>query len=240
MNQLYENLFPIFNYKYSPTSEMLDLTDGFSISSRIADFSSIGLNGNYNMIETECDQETSEYETTEEKQKCYVIDTKNFNEGYGIGTLSTMLPKEQTRIILGQLTDVVNMIIILFITIAVIVSTTIILLTTSLIIYENKQFIATMKTLGYSNGYVVRQILGIYIAPVIIMYIIGFAVGWYIFIIITNYLAINTTWVLPVQFEIWLPFLVFLVIASIYITTFAIGWLSIQKINPIEALKVND
>ncbi|AGR42452.1 ABC transporter permease [Spiroplasma diminutum] len=238
MNQLYENLFPIFNYKYSPEKEILDLSKGFSVSHKFADFSSIGLNGNYTMIEEDCeDNENSFYE---ENNKCMVIDPNNFNEGYGVGTLSTMLPKEQTRQILGQVTDLVNMIMIMFITIAVIVSATIILLTTSLIIYENKQFIATMKTLGYSNPYVVRQILGMYIAPILIMYVIGFIIGWYIFVFIADFLAMNTAWVLPVSFSIWIPFGVFGIIAAIYIATFAIGWSNIQKINPLEALKDKD
>ncbi|WP_338984863.1 ABC transporter permease [Spiroplasma endosymbiont of Diplazon laetatorius] len=240
MNELYNNLYPIFNYKYTGDKVMQDLESGMSIAQRFADFSSVGLNGNYHMIETECppkeENENSAYEEVED-QKCMTIDPKNFNEGYGIGALSTMLPKEQTRQILGQITTLINMIMIMFIVIAVIVSATIILLTTSLIIYENKQFIATMKTLGYSNPYVVKQILGMYIMPILIMYVIGFIIGWTTFVFIANYMAINTAWVLPVQFTIWLPFAVFGVIAAIYGVTFGIGWSNIQKINPLEALK---
>ncbi|ALD66813.1 ABC transporter permease [Spiroplasma cantharicola] len=237
MNQLYDNLYPIFNYKYSEEPEIIDLTQGFSVSSKIGDFSSVGLNGSFETKQVPC----SEVESTDaDENECTIVDPEKFNQGYGIGTLSTMLPKEQTRQILGQVTDLINLIIIMFITIAIIVSATIILLTTSLIIFENKQFIATMKTLGYSNGYVVRQILGMYIAPIMIMYVIGFIAGWYIFVIISDFLALNTAWVLPVNFSLWLPFSVFGVIATIYVVTFTIGWKNIQKINPLEALKDKD
>ncbi|WP_342258824.1 ABC transporter permease [Spiroplasma endosymbiont of Dioctria linearis] len=237
MNQLYENLYPVFNYKYSYDNNIVDLTQGFSVSSKIGDFSSVGLNGSFETISVPCPEENS---TRDDENQCTTVDPEKFNQGYGIGTLSTMLPKEQTRQILGQVTDLINLIIIMFITIAIIVSATIILLTTSLIIFENKQFIATMKTLGYSNSYVVRQILGMYILPILIMYVIGFIAGWYIFVIIADFLALNTAWVLPVNFSLWLPFTVFAVIATIYIVTFAIGWKNIQKINPLEALKDND
>ncbi|QHX36980.1 ABC transporter permease [Spiroplasma sp. BIUS-1] len=244
MNQLYENLFPIFNYKYTSDKNNLDITDGFSVSQRFADFSSVGLNGNFEMKEDEtgeaCKPSQDGGLLKDDSQKCMVIDPDKFNEGYGVGSLSTMLPKEQTRQILGQVTALVNMVMIMFITIAVIVSATIILLTTSLIIYENKQFIATMKTLGYSNPYVVKQILGMYIMPILIMYVVGFLIGWFTFVYIANFLAINTAWVLPVQFTIWLPFAVFGVIAAIYGVTFGIGWSNIQKINPLEALKDKD
>ncbi len=237
MNQLYENLYPVFNYKYSYDNNIVDLTQGFSVSSKIGDFSSVGLNGSFETISVPCPEENS---TRDDENQCIAVDPEKFNQGYGIGTLSTMLPKEQTRQILGQVTDLINLIIIMFITIAIIVSATIILLTTSLIIFENKQFIATMKTLGYSNSYVVRQILGMYILPILIMYVIGFIAGWYIFVIIADFLVLNTAWVLPVNFSLWLPFTVFAVIATIYIVTFAIGWKNIQKINPLEALKDKD
>ncbi|WP_342275307.1 ABC transporter permease [Spiroplasma endosymbiont of Cantharis lateralis] len=237
MNQLYENLYPVFNYKYSYDSNIVDLTQGFSVSSKIGDFSSVGLNGSFETMSVPCPEENS---TRDDENQCTAVNPEKFNQGYGIGTLSTMLPKEQTRQILGQVTDLINLIIIMFITIAIIVSATIILLTTSLIIFENKQFIATMKTLGYSNSYVVRQILGMYILPILIMYVIGFIAGWYIFVIIADFLALNTAWVLPVNFSLWLPFTVFAVIATIYIVTFAIGWKNIQKINPLEALKDKD
>ncbi len=237
MNQLYENLYPVFNYKYSYDNNLVDLTQGFSVSSKIGDFSSVGLNGSFETISVPCPEESS---TRDDENQCTAVNPEKFNQGYGIGTLSTMLPKEQTRQILGQVTDLINLIIIMFITIAIIVSATIILLTTSLIIFENKQFIATMKTLGYSNSYVVRQILGMYILPILIMYVIGFIAGWYIFVIIADFLALNTAWVLPVNFSLWLPFTVFAVIATIYIVTFAIGWKNIQKINPLEALKDKD
>ncbi|WP_339030909.1 ABC transporter permease [Spiroplasma endosymbiont of Cantharis nigra] len=234
MNQLYENLYPIFNYKYSYDNNIVDLTQGFSVSSKIGDFSSVGLSGSFETINVPCLGEDLPFNYQNE---CTIVNPEKFNQGYGIGTLSTMLPKEQTRQILSQVTDLINLVMIFFIIIAIIVSTTIILLTTSLIIFENKQFIATMKTLGYSNSYVVRQILGMYIAPILIMYVIGFITGWYIFVIISDFLALNTAWVLPVNFSLWLPFSVFAVIATIYIVTFAIGWINIQKINPLEALK---
>lgn len=150
------------------------------------------------------------------------------------------MPLEKTRQILDQITQIVNITMILFMVIALIVSITIILLTTGLIIYENNQFIATMKILGYSNKYIVRQILGMYLLPIVLMFILGVTLGWFIFAYVADLLALSTSWVLPVTFVWWIPLSVFAIIMAIYIISFAIGWKNIQKINPLEALKIID
>ncbi|AHI53272.1 ABC transporter permease [Spiroplasma culicicola] len=234
INELFKKLYPIYNYKYSPNPEILDLIKGFSTSQKFGDFSSQGLNGNFEFKKV--DPECNDQETNCEME----VDPTKFVEGFGIGSLKTMMPMEQTRQILGQITDLVNMIIIMFMVIALIVSTTIILLTTSLIIYENKQFIATMKTLGYSNGYVVKQILSTYIWAVLAMFTIGFIVGWYLFEYAALFLALNTSWVLPVQFAWYLPVGVLGVLSGICLLTFGVGWSNIQKINPVVALSIKD
>ncbi|AGR41582.1 ABC transporter permease [Spiroplasma taiwanense] len=221
INDLFNNLYPVFNYKNSPNQEFLDLTKGFSTSQRFGDYSSRGLNGTYSANKD--DGTISEYV-----------------EGLGIGSLSTMMPLEKTRQILGQITEIVNMTMIMFMVIALIVSITIILLTTGLIIYENKEFIATMKILGYSNKYIVRQILGMYVLPIIFTFIIGFITGWFIFVWAIDLLALTTVWVLPVSFVWWIPVSVFLIILGVYTLSFLAGWANIQKINPLEALKIND
>jgi putative ABC transport system permease protein len=97
--------------------------------------------------------------------------------GFGQGATSLIYPVTTARQILEQITTIVDMIIILFIIVAFVVSLTMILLTTSLIIRENMSFIATMKILGYSNRYIVRQILGMYIVGIIIAFIVGFLIA---------------------------------------------------------------
>ncbi|WP_338983434.1 ABC transporter permease [Spiroplasma endosymbiont of Othius punctulatus] len=211
----FNNSFPIFNYKYSSDSEVKDMTRGLSTSQRFSDFSAQGMNGNYviNPITGEPDFD-------------------KFVEGYGVSTFKTMAPIYESKQILAQITDIVNIIVIGLITLAVLVSMIIILLVTILVINDNKEFLATMKLLGYSNYYVLRQILTPYIIGVVIVFIVGFSASWFFFVWGVGLVATNTRFVLPIGFEFWMPLMVFAILFLIYSSTMIVTYNQIRKIKP--------
>jgi putative ABC transport system permease protein len=211
VKKMFDNLYPIYNYKNSLDSENYDITQVVNTNQRFGDFSAMGLNGG--------------------------VDSDVYYTGFGQGATSLIYPVTTARQILEQITTIVDMIIILFIIVAFVVSLTMILLTTSLIIRENMSFIATMKILGYSNRYIVRQILGMYIVGIIIAFIVGFLIAWFGILELGNLLAIHSSWVLPIQFYIWYPFAVFGLLTTVYVVSTAIGYSAIRKIHPLVALQ---
>ncbi|QHX35706.1 hypothetical protein STIUS_v1c01510 [Spiroplasma sp. TIUS-1] len=215
IDKSFNNAFPVFNYKYSLDPEVKDLTRGLSTSQRFSDFSAQGMNGNYVL-----DPETGE------------PNFDKFVEGYGYSSFNTMVPLSEARQILSQITDVVNIIVIGLITLAILVATIIILLVTILVISENKEFLATMKLMGYSDHYVLRQILTPYIIGMLVVYILGFIGSWFFFIWGINMVAQNTSFVLPVSFEFWMPLMVFGILFLIYLSTMLVTYRQIKKIKP--------
>jgi putative ABC transport system permease protein len=212
VKKMFDNMYPIYNYKNSLDPENYDITQVVNTNQRFGDFSAMGLNGG-------------------------VDDSGVYYTGFGQGATSLIYPVTTARQILEQITTIVDMIIILFIIVAFVVSLTMILLTTSLIIRENMSFIATMKILGYSNRYIVRQILGMYIVGIIIAFIVGFLIAWFGILELGNLLAIHSSWVLPIQFYIWYPFAVFGLLTTVYVVSTAIGYSAIRKIHPLVALQ---
>jgi putative ABC transport system permease protein len=208
---LFNNMFPIYNYKNSLENKLGDLDVSVNTDQRFGDYSSMGLNGG-------------------------VTDSKVYT-GFGEGATKLIYPVLTARQILEQITAIVDMVIILFILIAFIVSLTMIILTTSLIIKENITFIATMKILGYSDPYIVRQILGMYITGIIIAFIAGFLISWFGIVGLGQALAIHSTWVLPIVFYWWYPFAVIGLLSAVYVASSAIGYASIKKVNPLVALQ---
>jgi putative ABC transport system permease protein len=212
VKKMFDNMYPIYNYKNSLDPENYDITQVVNTNQRFGDFSAMGLNGG--------------------------VDSDGvYYTGFGQGATSLIYPVTTARQILEQITTIVDMIIILFIIVAFVVSLTMILLTTSLIIRENMSFIATMKILGYSNRYIVRQILGMYIVGIIIAFIVGFLIAWFGILELGNLLAIHSSWVLPIQFYIWYPFAVFGLLTTVYVVSTAIGYSAIRKIHPLVALQ---
>jgi putative ABC transport system permease protein len=212
VKKMFDNMYPIYNYKNSLDPENYDITQVVNTNQRFGDYSAMGLNGG--------------------------VDSDGvYYTGFGQGATSLIYPVTTARQILEQITTIVDMIIILFIIVAFVVSLTMILLTTSLIIRENMSFIATMKILGYSNRYIVRQILGMYIVGIIIAFIVGFLIAWFGILELGNLLAIHSSWVLPIQFYIWYPFAVFGLLTTVYVVSTAIGYSAIRKIHPLVALQ---
>lgn len=213
---IFNNSFPIFNYKYSNKDDVGDLKSLVAIHQRFGDYSPIGMQGiNANGR-----------------------DIKKSYEGVGQGAIGTIVPVAISKAILKKISDLVLLILILAIIAILLVTFVIIFLTTSLIIDDNIKFIATMKVLGYSNRYIASKVLGMYFIVIGSVFVIGFVAGWFIFTVIVH--ALIPTIVLPLQFQIWLPFLVLMGVVGIYLITISVGFNSIARTNAVNILQNND
>lgn len=212
--KMFDHEYPIFNFKFSNSSTLPDITNSFSTSQLYGDYSAIGLNGGG--------------------------DGTTLYQGYGAGSASNITPLYVHHQLLNQITALVDAVLAFFIAFSLIISFFIILLTSNLVIYENRKTIATMKTLGYSDAKITNIVIGMYLPVIAAMFVFGFPVGWVIVRIIINYLAFHTTWVLPLFFAWWLPIAVAIIVLGIYATTFVIDWYAMKKINPIKTLNEID
>lgn len=213
--KIFDNENPLFNFKFSNSSALPDMTNSFSTSQIYGDYSAFGLNGG----------------TTDDDAKY---------KGYGSGSAANITPLYVHHQLLNQITALVDAVLGSFIAFSLIISFFIILLTSNLVIYENRKTIATMKTLGYSDAKITNIVIGMYLPVIAAMFVIGFPVGWIIVRTIINYLAFHTTWVLPLFFTWWLPIVVGMIVLGIYATTFVIDWYAMKKINPIKTLNEID
>lgn len=211
LKTVFNNEFPVFNFKFSTSNDLPDITQSFSVSQDYGDYSNFGMNGG----------------TT----------TENVSyQGYGQGTAVNVLPLHTHKQLLDQITQLVNTILLFFIIFSLVISFFIILITSDLVIYENKKVIATMKTLGYSDAKITNIVIGMYLPVIAAMFIIGFPIGLVIVQSIINYLAYNTTWVLPFFFTWWIPIVVGLIVLGIYAITFVIEWYAMKRISILKVL----
>lgn len=232
---IFENTYPIFNYKYSNDDNINDITKSMSTTTPNGDFSAVGLNGSYKYKERVPEKPTYEAEDPSDIPDLE-IDPGKFISGYAVGATASAVPMDQARLVLSQLTKLVQMITIMFIVFAMVISSIIILLVTSIVIHENSQFIATMKLLGYRKRYIIWQIISIYLVAILVAYIIGFTIGWFSFMGVTNYLAYQGSWILPVQFSMWMPLEVLGLLGIVFLATFYAAYDKIKKLTPVEAL----
>lgn len=215
--KMFHNLYPVFNYKNSIDKTMYDIDQTLITSQSYGDYSASGLNGG------------NEIDAKGNITKYYA--------GLGQGGTKTIYPITQARQILEQITDIVNLVIIMFIILALAVSLTIILVTVNIIIRENVSFIATMKILGYSNRNITTHILRMYIGGIVFAFIAGYLAAWFGTVALGNMLAMKSSWVLPISFYWWYPFAIMAIIVGIYAITISIGWYNIQKVSPLVALQ---
>lgn len=212
LKTIFNNEFPIFNFKLSNSKALVDMTQTFSISQAYGDYSALGMNGG----------------TEQGGNKAYSV--------YGDGTAVNILPLYVHKQLLEQITQLVDTILLFFIIFSLIISFFIILLTSNLVIYENRKIIATMKTLGYSNAKITNIVIGMYLPTILATWIIGVPIGWVIISSIIKFLAYNTSWVLPLFFAWWLPIVIGLIVTTIYAITFVIEWQTTKKIQPLAIL----
>ncbi|MBE4703944.1 ABC transporter permease [Spiroplasma platyhelix] len=207
---LFNNEFPLFNFKLSNASDLVDTTQTFSISQDYGDYSALGMNGGK--------------------------DGNVTYKGYGQGTVTNLLPLYVHQQLLSQITQLVNTILLFFIIFSLVISFFIILITSNLVIYENRKIIVTMKTLGYSDAKITNIVIGMYLPLIATMFLIGFPVGLFIVQYIVNYLAYHTTWVLPFLFAWWIPFVVGLIVLGIYVITYLIEWYAMKRIRILQVM----
>ncbi|PPE06116.1 ABC transporter permease [Williamsoniiplasma lucivorax] len=208
--EVFDNSHPIFNYKYSNDPGIADLDKLVSTNTMFGDYSPTAMNG----------------------------DDKR--DGIGRGSIAYVLPISTAKALLNQLSNVIFGIMLLLIMVIIAMTIIIITLTTSVIIRDNARFIATLKVLGYSNAYICKSILGMYMAMIASMLVVGFMTGFAIFYAIVQFISTTTTFVLPFAFVIWLPFAVVFIILVLYAITIGFGFRNITKLNATHLLQNQD
>lgn len=208
--KIFDNAFPIFNYKYSLKDDIGDLSKSVSTYSKTGDYNPVTLNGTH-------------------------VKDHQVYDGIGQGSINSIVPIKISQAILEQISSLIILLLALGIIAILAISFVIILLTTSVIISDNNRFISTLKVLGYSNYYIALNILGMYFIVIASMFGVGFVSGWFIFSTIIK--SLYQIVVLPLVFPVWLPFAVALGVIGIYIITIAVGFNSISKTDATLTLK---
>ena len=210
--QLFNNCYPIFNYKLSHSSTIQDLVASASVSNLSGDFTPIALNGYQNNA------------------------TGDFYQRNGISTVNSVLPIKYAREILAQISVIIEIILIFFSVIALVTSIVIITMSSNLIITENRFYICSLKILGYSDKEITNLVTSMYIPIILGAFGAGFPIGWFTIRYIVRLLALNTSWVLPLSLTWWIPVGVAVVVFGIYLITYISSYINLKKIRPLEVL----
>ncbi len=208
-NSVFENEYPIFNYKISNSAKIDDIETELGTSQLFGDYSFYGLNGG-------------------------IISEISYPP-YANSTFGSLMPIAEAQAILGNISKAVNGIIFFIIGISFVLSFMIIILTSNIVIAENQTIIATMKVLGYRNSYITKLVIGMYIPIIVIMTIAGFGFGW-LFLIISNIILIRIGIVLPLFMD---NVIIFIAIGSgllLYFIAYLISWFNMNRINPLIAI----
>ncbi|WP_424527163.1 FtsX-like permease family protein [Spiroplasma endosymbiont of Glossina fuscipes fuscipes] len=208
---VFQNEYPIFNYKISNSSKVDDIEAGLGTSQLFGDYSFYGLNGGIKPV------------------------TGISYPSYSNSAFGTLMPIEQAKEILGNIAKAVNGVVFFIIGISFVLSFMIIILTSNIVIAENQTIIATMKVLGYRNRYITKLVIGMYIPIIIIMTIAGFGFGW-LFLTISNMILIKIGLVLPLFMNIVIPIIAIGSGLLLYFIAYLISWFSMNRINPLIAI----
>ncbi|ATI73111.1 ABC transporter permease [Mesoplasma florum] len=215
--KIFENQYPVFNYKYSNKTDVADYNTVMSVSTAFGDYSPTALNG----------------------MEAKFSATHAAFDGSGIGTVEWILPIDLSKDMLEEISQLILLLIAIAIVLILSLTFVIILLTTSIIITDNIRFISTMRVLGYHDAYVVKTVMGMYLIVISTMFAVGFAAGWFIFAKAVNIMLLSGV-VLPIAFPIWLPIVVFLGIVGIYAIAIFAGYKRITKTNSVQILQNAD
>ncbi|ASP28557.1 ABC transporter permease [Spiroplasma corruscae] len=213
---IFQNEYPTFNYKYKKNNIINDNTFSSSKTQEFGDYSTIGLYG-----KTEIDPNS----------KSYI-----FNDGFIKNNILNNQDVEIQKDFLNNVTELLNGLIIIITVIVFSMSFIIIFISSVYIINENSKFIATLKTLGYTNRYLVGQVFMIYFTPILLSVFIGFGTCWGVLKYLFNYLSTNSSSVIPYLFNYQSPLIVFSVIFAIYLFSIYVAQKALSKINPSEVL----
>lgn len=201
--KLFDNEYPIFNYKMSNDETVTDISKMLSITQLYGDYSMFGLNGGI---------------------------SKNQNySGYSTNTIQKIIQISEALKIIERINITVNYIIYFIIIISILLSAIIIFLIINTLIKENGQIIAIMKILGYKQFYIIKLFISIYVPVVIVSSLLGFGITWGLIILITN--TIKNIVVLPIIFKWWYILTSILSTWLIYICSSIISWNDLKKVN---------
>ncbi|AGM24603.1 ABC transporter permease [Spiroplasma chrysopicola] len=213
--KVFNNEYPIFNYKTSNSKTVDDVEYGLSTIQSFGDYSFYGLNGG-------------------SRQQSGNDDVITY-PSYANNAFDNLLPIAEAKKILADIILAVNSILIFIIVISFILSFMIIILTSNIIIAENRTIIATMKVLGYKNSYITKLVIGMYIPVIIIMTIAGFGFGW-LGLVIGNSILTSIGLALPLILNFWIPLVAIGSGLGLYLLAYLISWFSMNKIKPLIAI----
>ncbi|AGM25612.1 ABC transporter permease [Spiroplasma syrphidicola EA-1] len=211
--KVFNNEYPIFNYKTSNSKTIDDVEYGLSTIQSFGDYSFYGLNGG---SRNEGDNNVT-------------------YPSYANNAFANLLPIAEAKKILADIILAVNSILIFIIVISFILSFMIIILTSNVIIAENRTIIATMKVLGYKNSYITKLVIGMYIPVIIIMTIAGFGFGW-LGLVIGNSILTSIGLALPLILNFWIPIVAIGSGLGLYLLAYLISWFNMNKIKPLIAI----
>lgn len=210
--QIFNNEYPVFNYKLSQSNQIDDVNNGISTSQVYGDYSATGLVGG--------------------------TDGMTQYNGYRISSIGNLLPIENAKGILGQIYNIINTILLFAIITACCIALLMIILTSNVIISENLKIISTMKILGYSNKSITQLVLGIYFPIVAFTTIVGFGMGWGILILAMHVLVKNAI-VMPLLMKWWLPFISIIISYLLYTLAYLMSWKVMTKVNSLHVITEN-
>ncbi|WP_308149717.1 ABC transporter permease [Spiroplasma sp. AdecLV25b] len=208
--QIFNNEYPVFNYKLSQSNVIDDLTNGISTSQVYGDYSVNGLVGGSDI-------------------------SGNQYNAYKISSVNNLLPITTAQGILQHIYQIINTILFVAIIIACLLALLIIILTSNVIIAENLKVISTMKVLGYSNKSITKLVLGIYFPIVVLTTIIGFLFGWGLLLFGTSFLLHHAI-VIPLIMKWWLPLISIVISYLLYSLAYLMSWKIMTKVNSLDVI----
>ncbi|ASP28136.1 ABC transporter permease [Spiroplasma corruscae] len=201
--KLFENEYPLFNYKTSLDTTVTDITNSASTMSSFGDYSMFGLNGG----------------TSNERN--YSSTSSN--------SIDNLVSVPEAKKILQRINSTIVSIIFAIVLVWLCLSAVIILLTINLVINDNKKIISSMKILGYKDIYIAKLFIFIYVPIVIVSAIFGFIVCYFAIAALLS--LFYSSIVLPMIFLWW--YFIPGVIGSwlLYIVSVNLSWFSLKRLN---------
>ncbi|AKX34479.1 ABC transporter permease [Spiroplasma litorale] len=217
LNEIFKNQYPIFSYKYIKDSNSFNTNKYNSSKTQdFGDFSTIGLYG--------------------QQQKDEESGSNIYKDGFAKSNTNLVQDLQVQKDFLNKISQLLNLLLYVVLSIVFIMTFIIIFISSIYTINENSSFIATMKTLGYTNYYIINQVFMIYFIPVLISIGIAFGTCFGMLHYLFNLLSINSSFVVPFFFNYQPLLIVFLTIILIYLLSMFIAYKSLSKISPSKIL----
>ncbi|WP_158499953.1 ABC transporter permease [Spiroplasma culicicola] len=206
---LFENEYPLFNYKTSLDNSLTDVTKGSATTQSYGDYSMFGLNGGKA--------------------------GNNTYTGNSVASISNLVKIDEAIKVMNRINETIDALIYFVIAVAIVLSIIIILLTINLVIFENSKIIAVMKILGYKPSYISKLFIGIYVPVAIFSSFVGFGFSW--LIVLLTIKSMTATIVLPLIFQVWYIIPGILGTWLIYAISTAISWGSLKRVSMLLAVQ---